>query len=508
MKMLALMIALSCLTVTARGQLEPAGQESKSPAAAAQALDATPAWTDLARPEGAIAVYLSPGDGQDFNTGTEASPLQSWGAAYSKVRDGQADQVLIKCGSTMKLTAPIVLNKGCSTPGQYTVVGSYGKGPRPKLEFVNCAGLRADPGGKRGLAFVGLEVVGDNTVDTSGIMALGWKDILIEDCLVRGFRDNIVIQGLEGRTAGLKVRFTLSLDAEFDGAARDGRSQGIYFDNCDDWLIEGCTFDSNGIEGSMFSHNVYCHQSNGPGVFRNNITARSPSEGIQQRSGGSMVNNLALANSYDLYFGGPGNVDFNVCLDSKNINVIDKRGTGILADGQTSGRGNVIGYNRGGTGLGSVRGIELRGVTGTWQDNFVWDWQDAEHDEAQCFFAKNGGSVQFLNNTAVQPTRGWCFEAEPGSAIRGEGNKHWFAGKNSRDMSAKAGSTKLAALPPNPRFNIPDYMTSIGEAPGTVEGFMAKVRAQSRQTWDDRFYGPTVTSWVRSRVGVVGPTHP
>ena len=81
---------------------------------------------------------------------------------------------------------------------------------------------------------------------------------------------------------GLRVRRCRSLDSAFAGAGSQSRSQGLYIGGCDDWLIEECLFDHNGAFGSIFAHNVYIHETCGPGTFIGNITARSGSEGIQQ----------------------------------------------------------------------------------------------------------------------------------------------------------------------------------------------------------------------------------
>src|SRR5262249_25135487 len=152
-----------------------------------------------------------------------------------------------------------------------------------------------------------------------------------------------------------------------------------------------------------------------------NITARSPSEGIQQRPGGLLQNNLGLECSYDFYFGGPGEVSYNVALDSKNINSVDQRGTGFLIDGNTNVYNNFAGYNVGGTGWGSIKGFELRGVNGTVSGNMVYDWPDRVHQEGTCF-ALDSGTMTLTNNRAYQPNGGLI--CEPGSSsVTSSGNQ-------------------------------------------------------------------------------------
>ncbi len=478
-------------------------------------------WTSLVPPAGAQVFYVA-NTGSDSNPGTQAAPFKSIQRGYGALRDGQPDQVLLKCGDTWNETGQINITKGCNTPGQYTVIASYGVGARPKLNFP-LTGFRGESLGKRRAAIVGLEIAGTNTANTSGIIMLSWHDVLIEDCMIRNFRDNIVVQDLASngsfRVLGLKVRRNVVADAKYAGAPPDGRSQGIYIGGCDGWLIEGNVFDRCGIDGSMFSHNVYVHETCGPGTFRDNITARSPSEGLQQRPGGSLINNLALQNSFGLYMGptagGPGEVKYNVALDSKDINSIDRRGIGLLIDGSNSVVNNVVAHNSGGTGLGTVKGMSFRNFVGSVTGNVVYDWSNPVALEGQCYFFEDGGTnpVTFSGNSGFQPLASIIVELNPNRSTSG------FAASNNRYGAAltllpafrpltwtswrnavgEAGS--IFGAIPTVDARIGTYMQSIGLS-GGLDGFMTEARKQSRQNWRSQFTAVVVNDWVRAKFGV------
>ncbi len=478
-------------------------------------------WTNLAPPPGAQVFYVA-NSGSDSNPGTQAAPFRSIQRGYAALRDGQPDQVLLRCGDTWNESAQINITKGCNTPGQYIVIGSYGAGPRPKLTFpVN--GFRGESLGKRRAAITGLEIAGTNTNETSGIIMLSWHDVLIEDCLIRNFRDNIVVQDVASngsfRVLGLKIRRNVVVDAKYTGAPSNGRSQGFYIGGCDGWLIEGNVFDRCGIEGSIFSHNGYVHQTCGAGTYRDNITARSPSEGVQQRPGGNMINNLALANSYGLYMGSTtgaqGLVSYNVVLDSKDINPIDRRGIGLLIDGSNQVTSNVAAHNVGGTGLGSVKGMAMRDFTGTVSGNMVYDWPNPIAAESQCYHFEDGGTspVTFTGNGGFQPQASIVLELNPNRSTVGftsYNNRYWSAltilpafrplnWNTWRSAVGEAGTTFAPVAPVNAKIST--YMKEIGFA-GGLDEFMVEARKQGKQNWRTQFTALGVNEWVRAKFGM------
>src|SRR5262249_11375761 len=148
-------------------------------------------------------------------------------------------------------------------------------------------------------------------------------------------------------------------------------SQGLFMGSCDNTVVEGNVFDLNANVGpyakhDMFCHNVYLHQTNGPSTFRDNITARACSHGVQQRSGGTMTGNLAIACPIDLFQGDqsavPNTFSYNVALDSADISAADPRGFGFWLNGQA---GSTIEYNVAAhqhTGTANVVAFNLDGV--------------------------------------------------------------------------------------------------------------------------------------------------
>ncbi len=94
------------------------------------------------------------------------------------------------------------------------------------------------------------------------------------------------------------------------------RIAGLYVSRSDGILLEGNLFDHAGwAEGydpngsgdfgqppSMYSHNVYLQDSNSDVTFRDNITMRGASFGVQVRSGGYIEDNVILDNNVAVNF--------------------------------------------------------------------------------------------------------------------------------------------------------------------------------------------------------------
>ena len=102
---------------------------------------------------------------------------------------------------------------------------------------------------------------------------------------------------------------------------------------------------------------------------------------VQQRPGGTALNNLFLANPINAYQGDSANVPntfkWNVCLDSGDINSVDQRGFGFVLSGPNSlVEYNVAAYNERGNGDGACVGFSFDGIdSGTIRNNYVYDWK-------------------------------------------------------------------------------------------------------------------------------------
>src|SRR5438045_1146272 len=76
----------------------------------------------------------------------------------SGLRDGQPDQVLLKCGDTWTLSDQITLTKSANSATQYMVLGSYGAGPRPKIRTPSHGIFGGNSAPRNGFAIVGIDL--------------------------------------------------------------------------------------------------------------------------------------------------------------------------------------------------------------------------------------------------------------------------------------------------------------------------------------------------------------
>lgn len=462
-------------------------------------------WTDLTPPAGAVVVYVS-ATGNDGNAGTQTSPLRTLSAGYSRLRDGFADQVLLKCGDVWNESGhQIVIDKGCATAGKYLVIGSYGVGPRPK---IICAenGFNGEAIGKRGIAIVDIEIQGPKRFDTRAIRLLGWKDVLIEGCDLHHFNRAIIFQGWGStpRASGLKLRRNVVRDITFDGATTGQHAQGTYIDFTDNWLMEENIWVRCGIEGSIFSRPGYIQSNCGRGTFSGNIMALNPAEGVQVRPGGTVLNNLSIRNPIGIYVAGDSagtnDVRWNVVLESGDISAADRRGIGIHVSGPSTVKDNVVANNTG-TGEGAVKGIFLNGASGEVSGNVIWDWTRSSGpglvDESFGIHIEGGsGTLVLSNNIVHQVRRGFVAERlNTGLAITGTGNVYSVAtGMN--PFRDKPGTWDAAARPAIPDLSV-QGLTGV-----SAEAFVADCLLQSKQRWLVSRTADVVNDIVRQRCGI------
>lgn len=464
-------------------------------------------WTDISLPPGALAFYVST-SGNDANPGTQAAPFRTIQRGYQALRNGQADQLLLRCGDVWTESGQFQITKGAATG--YQLIGSYGTGPRPRISFTGTStGFYGNPQGRRGVAFVGLELAGQNINLTNGITMLSWSDILIEDCYIRNFSAGVVVQdaestGLNYRVRGLKIRRNVIADAWYVNAPDNGRAQGIYMGGCDDWLVEENFFDRCGVTGSIFGRPVYIHETSGRGTYRGNTSARSRAEGFQVRPGGVVHNNLSIQCPIGMFIGndspGVSDVRYNVVIESGDISAFHRRGIGIHVAGTSTVVNNFVGYNTG-TGWGTVHGIVAG--SGEYSSNYVYDWSRDPNDgapgdpgEGTGMYFDGTGFCLTSNNRIYQRRPGICVQID-GWNLSGTGNLYYWNPASFwppfRGGPAPAGWTAVP-LPPDPLCRVPD-ITGM-----SVDTFIAEARKQSRQFWRVELTAPHFNAEVFKRV--------
>ena len=157
------------------------------------------------------------------------------------------------------------------------------------------------------------------------------SNLLMEDCKITGYRNNITLQNFFGPVANVTVRRSVIADSWSGGS----HSQGLYADGVSGITLEENDFDHNGWSGNagakMFDHGAYITGTSSGLVARGNVFANSASYGLQARPGGIVENNLFYNNATGLSFGlvnggGPtkaggvtGRVDGNVFMGGHNL---------------------------------------------------------------------------------------------------------------------------------------------------------------------------------------------
>ncbi len=338
----------------------------RSPFSAWAVVEVARGWTPLVPSPDSLRIFVSAA-GSDTNDGlTPSNPIRTLQAARARVRAGSPDWILLRCGDLFHENDVEVWHGGRSArePAVWT---SYGEGPRPVIVPKGTWPGIAIQEGASNLAIVGLHFRGTTDSPASGIQLFVGRrpfgNLLIEDCVVERFKDNINIQGrIAGPNfiRGVAIRRSIVADAHPRGRSH---SQGAYIDSVEGLLIEECLFDRNGwvdkqrADATIFNHNLYLGTRNGESAtIRRCIIARASSHGIQLRGGGVIEDNLFLLNPIAAQLGGgdpvpathaqgvTGRVSGNVVLNGVDINGTLPRGMGILAF-NIGARGAVIEHN-------------------------------------------------------------------------------------------------------------------------------------------------------------------
>ncbi|MFA9479091.1 right-handed parallel beta-helix repeat-containing protein [Phycisphaerales bacterium AB-hyl4] len=262
-------------------------------------------WTDFRAPSGARVIYVSNSQGNDNNDGlAENRPVRSLNRAYSLLRNGQPDQMLLRRGDRWSETFPRWEKSGQSRNARM-VIGTYGEGNRPIVGHGGGSGNTfVHRGVRRHIAIVGIEF--DGRGRNNNLRLIGeFHDLHIEDCYLHGAQDNInAHQFNSGRPSGFTIRRSIIAESRPSGGSH---SQGIYLGYMDNITIEDNIFDRNGLGGgaraTIFNHNVYTYECNDV-TIRNNIFSHASSFGLKLSSNTTGGSRRVLVED-NLFFGSP-----------------------------------------------------------------------------------------------------------------------------------------------------------------------------------------------------------
>lgn len=516
----------------------------------------TSSWTTFTPSADTRIVYVSSSEGNDANDGLSPfTPKRTINAGRALLRTGYPDWILFKRGDTFSETNWEVGGYGGRSADEPQLWGSYGEGARPIFTPVPGSG---SPGFRFNwspshVAVIGLHIKAEAAGGASGVSLIAsnaqLSNILIEDCYIEGFKDNINIQGSSTQTIrNVVIRRCIVVNAFPSGTAH---SQGAFINRVDGLLIEECLFDHNGwrntdrTDATIFNHNLYIATGNSPNAtIRRNIIARASSHGLQLRCGGIIEDNLFLLNPLSAQLGGgdpapnthttgvTGQMIGNVVLHATDINASSPRGMGLLCYNiglqGASVANNIIAHNASATSTNDIPiylwtdsyGCGVGNNNISISGNIIYNWRGPltvrpplSSPPSPSTFTSLGGIV-IADNDIQNYTQDHAIDvglAATASQVAFRGNRYWSALPESQRLRYNGTSMSLASWMSatgdngsamrnvdytDPSRTIESYHASIGGA-ASAEDFLAAARMQARGSWRPEYTAAAALEYFR-----------
>jgi hypothetical protein len=474
-------------------------------------------FTQVSPGGGDKVIYVS-ASGSDGNSGlSPSSPIKSISKGVGMLRNGTGDQLLLKRGDTFNGTLGFWTKSGRSS-SEPMVVGTYGSGPRV---VVNTGGTYALSSGMTNgfhdLDVMGIKFVSNGTAVADGISMSGKvNNLLIEDCEITKYVNNIVLQKFFGPVTNVTIRKSVITDSW----SRAGRnSEGLFAEAVNNLTLEGNTFDHNGWGGghnaTVFNHNAYIRSTCTGFVAIGNVFSNASSHGLQARAGGIIESNVFLNNATGLSFGlsngsyvtpggVSGRVTNNVFMGTRNIGS-QIRGVameiGNVRRGGTSISGNIIANGAANTKLPAIQlavgtnDVNLAQAVGindlTISNNVVYNYSMGIWVVGG---QAPGGGYKALNNLNVVNNH---FQriATPGAIQRGSP-----AGNFSNNLIQTL-TTNRYFTNPGGTWGVVNYADA-SRTPGKMIGgsndtFVAMARGQDKSDWNSRYTAEAAVAYVK-----------
>lgn len=511
--------------------------------------------SDISGNDATAQTYLpsSPAIGADpFNPSGNILAYKTIAAAKTQLRAGYPDWILFKRGETWVNQRIGVVSLNGRSATEPMLIAAYGAcGTRPQIQTGNLDFIHFFGASASNVAIIGIHAYPHTRSGTDDPIALHlvnapFSNFLVEDCFFERFHGHFLIQDNNSANAYLatrtnfKARRNILVDAYTTSAAHAG---GMFIRNVNGILFEENLIDHNGwsatISGAtptQYRHNVYFQVSCQNLVFTKNIVSRAGATGGSFRCGGTITDNLFLANPQSIQFGteeavdgGGGGINFpsefrtgevanNVILDARAETFDNGKGISVLKIKNANIHNNIIAHFTPVTNY-NIGVFMNYDENVTVENNVIYKW--GNNLSAGWNFA-NGIRIgagligtNYLNNNEIQMTNtlGTCITKHGAVAnISLSNNKYhsamssnnWFepSGSFANWVAAtgETGSQVQAIAYTDPNRNIGSYMTSIGTS-GNLADFINAAKTQSRCSWNTDYTANQVNNYIRIGFG-------
>lgn len=487
-------------------------------------------WTVVTPAADTRIVYVSSSSGNDASDGLSTnSAVATIAKGRSLLRDGSADWLLLKRGDTFGSFG--TWNRRGRSADEPMLLGAYGTGNRPIIDSGTSYGISTvtSSQGTNNIVIQSLDFVPSSYnhfnagADLAGIrFTARGSNITIEDCRIRGYKDNIVIGGETdvGTVSNVLIRRNVIVDAHADPSI--GHAQGIYLGKfAQNVTIEQNILDHNGWRPGVdadrvgYNHNIYSQTNAANVLVRDNVITRASFYGVKFNSGGTITGNFFARNSESVYLERDSLIADNVITEAVDMPGFAGWGVGINTQKTPSAtiRHNLITNVLSATASG-VAGIQLFNnstpFSGVIEDNIVYNWRNAllvntPGNGPDSVVIRNNQFHAVFSETAAADQRSAAVQ----SALVYENNRYSAGSRTSsanritgsfQSMSSwtnRTGETGAQYVQPNfpdPSRNIARYNASLGGA-ANFEDFIADARNMSKANWNAAYVAPAVNQW-------------
>ena len=498
-------------------------------------------WTELTPSADTLTVYVSSSTGNNTNDGlTPSTPKATISAGKALLRSNMPDWLLLKAGDTWTNQNLGSLTKSGRSAAEPMVIGSYGSGARPLIRTGTNDGVGIFNQVSH-VVIVGLHFNAhtfDGSQDTAGMRLVGSiDDLLVEDCFVQGYADNIIAIGINGPGTFTNLRLRRCVIADSYSSA--AHSQGIYTEKVDGLLIEECVFDHNGWKegaggspATIFNHNTYINATSNV-VLRGNLFMRASSiaNKFNADNTGDSQNTLVENNFYiegEIGISAGGNT--NDALRFVNTTIRDNV---MMHIGRTQPTNRDLAWYLdvqdwdGGTiednlflhqpDVSNSFGINLAGSTerqmtisgnifyGVRGEGLIFDVGGSETGivvQGNQFQDPSQGSQLIVHSGSFSPAtyqgNSYFSNASAGSWFSVNGSNRSFS--QWVTASGETGATSGAVSYPDPSRDEVSYQVSLGGT-ATFAAYVAEARLQSKANWRPAYTADAINDYIRAGFG-------